>query len=203
MKHNRLIEVDDDTTTALIKRAQAGDQNAWGRLVETHRQDVFRLAYLILHDAHEAEDAAQEALIRAYTHLDSFECDRPFRPWLLRVAANTARNRRRAAGRYWGMINRLWSRPAVETGRVEPVAEKLDQRRRAEELRQAVGRLRPPAREVIYLRFFLDLNEADTAEVLDVPRGTVKSRTHRALAQLRGVIQQEYPHLEEDFGRFG
>ncbi|MEW5987644.1 MAG: sigma factor, partial [Chloroflexota bacterium] len=83
-----------------VARARQGDNAAWLGLVTQYQEAVFRLAYLILRDADEAEDVAQETFVRAFRSLGRFDSSRPLRPWLLTIAANLARNRRRAIGRY-------------------------------------------------------------------------------------------------------
>lgn len=186
----------DENEADLIIRARQGDERAWEQLVRQHQEPVFRLAYLVLGtgDAAEAGDIAQESLIRAYLKLDQYDEERPFRPWLLSIAANLARNRRRSLGRYWAAVQRLWqaSPEPVSTNRYE-------EREKAQALWMAVRRLRPAEQEIIYLRYFLALSEAETATALEVAPGTVKSRTHRALKRLRLVIEREFPHLREDF----
>ena len=176
----------------LIINARRGEEAAWEALVRQHQEPAFRLAYLILGDAADAEDVAQEAFIRALQALERFDTDRPFRPWLLSITANLARNRRRSIGRYLAAVRRL------ARGKPEPVtpAATRDARRwEAEILWQALRRLSAMDQEVIYLRFFLELSVEETAEALGVAPGTVKSRLHRALARLRGVIQREFPIL--------
>jgi RNA polymerase sigma-70 factor (ECF subfamily) len=141
---------------------------------------------------------AQETFIRAYHALGRFDPARPLRPWLLRIAANLARNRRRALGRYLAALQRklLAEPPAAEPGHVERLAaEQLE----AQTLWQAVRRLGAADQEVIYLRFFLELPEAEMAAALEVAPGTVKSRLHRALKRLRAVIETDYPGLGEKF----
>lgn len=91
----------------LIKRARQHDMDAWERPVRAHQQVVFRLSYLLLGDAQEAEDNTQEAFIRAYRAMERFDSSRPLHPWLLRIAANLARNRMRSSGRYLAVIRRL------------------------------------------------------------------------------------------------
>jgi len=167
-----------------------------------HQSAVFRLAYLLLGDADDAEDVAQETFIRAYRALERFDASRPLRPWLLRIASNLARNQRRSLGRYFGALQRLVlldpearARAKGESppgpGEAGPSAED------AHSLWQAVRRLRPPDQEIIYLRYFLDLSEAETATALEIAPGTVKSRTHRALQRLRVVVEHEFPTLRE------
>ncbi len=175
-----------------IRRAQQDDATAWEQIVRQYQQPVFRLAYLVLGDAAEAEEAAQEAFVRAYLSLDGFDQERPLRPWLLQITRNVARNRRRSLGRYWANLRRWWQQQPV------PVeSERHHERANAALLWQAVRRLKPAWQEVIYLRYFLELSEAETAATLDIAPGTVKSRHHRALAALKDVIEHEFVELIE------
>jgi RNA polymerase sigma-70 factor (ECF subfamily) len=182
---------------SLIRQARQGDGAVWETLVGQHQEAVFRLAYLLLGDADEAEDVAQETFIRAYRALDRFDVNRPLRPWLMRIASNLARNQRRSVGRYFAAVQRLI--------RAEPGAafatsghSQLVERERAHTLWQAVRRLGQAEQEIIYLRYFLEMSEAEAATALDIPAGTVKSRTHRALARLRDVVEREFPTLREN-----
>jgi RNA polymerase sigma-70 factor, ECF subfamily len=176
----------------LATRARAGDGAAWDALVREHQQAAFRLAYLFLGDASEAEDAAQEAFVRAYRALDRFDATRPFRPWLLSIVANLSRNRRRSLGRYFA----AWRRMAEAATDRAPAADQPE-KWRAEALWHAVRRLSTQDQEVIYLRYYLELPEAEAAATLGVPAGTVKSRLHRALSRLRTVARAEFPELED------
>lgn len=187
--------VEPTKDSALIQRAQAGDTRAWEALVGRHQSAVFRLAYLILRDGDEAEDAAQDAMIRAYRYLKRVDPAQGIRPWLLRITRNVAVNRQRSLSRYWQMTRRFFQTAAVVgDGRyVEDVA----QQHEAEQLWQAIQQLKPKARDVVYLRYFLELSEAETAAALGIPPGTVKSRLARALKTLQGIIERDYPALRE------
>lgn len=179
----------------LVRQARAGDTAAWEQLVLAHQEAVFRLAYLILGDPADAQDAAQDALIRAYWALSSFDESRPLRPWLLTIAANQARNRRRAAWRYVQALQRsLRAEPDAALGTAPDPADRDE----GNELWQAVRRLNPADQEVIYLRYFLEVPVTETAQTLGVPEGTVKSRLNRALGRLREVITHDFPALRED-----
>lgn len=180
----------------LVRLARRGDQAGWESLVRAHQEPVFRLAYLILGDAADAEDAAQETFIRAYRALDGFDDTRPLRPWLLSIAANLARNRRRSLGRYWGALQRVFQ-ANPDAYHPPPAATTASDARR---LREAVTRLRPDGQDVVYLRYFLGLSEAETAAALGIPAGTAKSRHSRALAQLRRIIDTDYPDLRDALG---
>ena len=159
-----------------------------------HQQSAFRLAYLFLGDATEAEDVGQEAFVRAYRALDRFDATRPFRPWLLSIVTNLARNRRRSLGRYLA----AWRRLVQTTSDCAPAAYEPETWR-AQALWQAVRRLSQQDQEIIYLRYYLELPESETASTLGVAPGTVKSRLHRALARLRSVAEREFPELKEGY----
>lgn len=180
----------------LVARARQGAAEAWEAILAQHQEAVFRLAYLLLGDADDAQDVAQEAFIRAFRALGRFDLERPLRPWLLRIAANLARNRRRALGRYLAALQRALlaePRPGEPTLVEALTAEQM----RAQALWQAVRRLNTADQEVIYLRFFLEVPEAEMAATLQVAPGTVKSRLHRALGRLRAVVTAEFPELRE------
>lgn len=185
------------TETAFVERARRGDEAAWESLVREHQAGVFRLAYLLTGDPDEAEDVAQEAFIRAYRALDRFEAGRPLRPWLLRIAKNVASNRRRAGKRYRAALGRA-ARASPEPV-MSSAEDTSDEARRATQLWEAVQQLARKDREVILLRYFLDLPVSETAEALDVAEGTVKSRTARALARLKEVVKRDFAGLYEGY----
>jgi RNA polymerase sigma-70 factor (ECF subfamily) len=182
--------VDEDT---LVRHAANGDAAAWEPLVLAHQEAVFRLSYLLLGDPDDAEDIAQETFLRAWNHLKRFDPTRPLRPWLLSIASNLASNRRRSAGRYVSALMRAFRNEPASAS----IEEKSARRMEASELWKAVQNLSMPDQQIIYLRFFLELSVAETAQTLDVPEGTVKSRLSRALERLRGIIQQDFPVLAE------
>lgn len=94
-------------------RAQHGDARAFEQLVEPYREIAFRVAYLITRNGADAEDATQDALEKAWRALARFRPDAPLRPWLLRIAANEARNRRRSTGRREGLVLRAAAPPRL------------------------------------------------------------------------------------------
>lgn len=180
----------------LVRAARQADQAAWVAILRLHGDPVFRLACLILGDAADAEDVAQETFIRANRALGHFDETRPLRPWLLSIAANLSRNRRRSVGRYWAALGRAFRADPQPYHSPPNRTEAADARR----LREAVSRLRPDGRDIIYLRYFLGLSEADAAETLGIPAGTAKSRHSRALSQLRRIIEADYPDLRDALG---
>ncbi|HLE13174.1 MAG TPA: sigma-70 family RNA polymerase sigma factor [Anaerolineales bacterium] len=177
-----------------IRRARQGEGAAWEALVREHQQAVFRFAYLLLGDPDQAEDVAQETFLRAFRALDRFDPQRPFRPWVLSIAANLARNQRRSAGRYIAALRRLVKEAPAGPASLEALA---SQHWEAQALWGAVRQLGFDDQQVIYYRFFLDLPVAETAQALGVAEGTVKSRLSRALERLRIVIARHYPALQE------
>lgn len=181
----------DEST--LIRQAANGDASAWESLMQMHQEPVFRLAYLLLGDPDDADDTAQESFLRAWKYLKRFDTTRPLRPWLLSITANLARNHRRSAGRYLAALMRAF-RDEPASVRIE---EKSAQNMEANELWRAVQNLNTPDQQIIYLRYFLDLSVHETAQVLDVAEGTVKSRLNRAVEKLRTIIQQDFPVLSE------
>ena len=150
-----------------------------------HQDVAFRAAYLVTGSAAEAEDAAQEGFVKAWQALPRFREGAPFRPWLLAIVVNEARNRRRHAGRQAALALRSFDPGGA--GVEEQAAAHADHER----LVRIVGGMREEDRLVIGYRYFLDLSEEETAEALGVPRGTVKSRLARALARLREQMEAE------------
>jgi len=169
----------------LVERARRGDPGAFEALVVSYQSLAFRTAFVITGDASDAEEAAQDAFVKAHRALGRFRSGRPFRPWLLTIVANEARNRRRTRGRRAALALR-----AADPGAPgeDPETAALASERR-ERLLAAVERLRDDDREVLACRYFLELSEDETAAALGIARGTVKSRTHRALERLQEELQ--------------
>jgi RNA polymerase sigma factor (sigma-70 family) len=173
----------------LIAAARAGDKQAYAQLLQRHQAVAFRAAYLICGSVAEAEDATQEACVKAWLALGRFRPAAPFRPWLVQIAVNEARNRQRGAGRRAGLALRLSSEPASAGVAPSAEAEALAAEQRAR-LAAAVGALREDDQLVIAARYLLGLSETETAIALGLRRGTVKSRLSRALGRLRTQLEQ-------------
>ena len=174
----------------LVERAKRGDAAAYEEIVQTYQGIAFRVAYVITGSAADAEDAVQDAFVKAYRALGRFRPGAPFRPWLLRIASNEARNRRRSAARRDTLALRTAAEQASGDAAPSPEAAALVAERR-ETLLHALERLRAEDREVLSCRYLLDLSEDETAGALGLRRGTVKSRTSRALARLRELMEAE------------
>ena len=188
----------DAAEAALVRRAPGGDAAAYGDLVTIHQGAAFRVAYLLLGSAADAEDAAQEGFVRAYLALARFRAGEPFRPWLLQVVGNEARNRRRALGRRTGMLDRAIRavRGDATAGTTPSPESVLLAGESHAEVRAALGRLRDEERLVVECRYLLELSEAETAAALGIPPGTVKSRLHRGLSNLREELDGVGPLAE-------
>jgi RNA polymerase sigma-70 factor (ECF subfamily) len=193
------VRTSGTSESRLVLAAQAGDTGAFEELVAPHLDVAFRAAFLITGSAADAQDAAQEGLVKAWLALGRFRAAEPFRPWLIRIVINEAHNRRRSTGRQAGLALRLAELPArsqlgSESDRraseatapgADAVALAGEQRAR---LLAAVAALRENDQLVIAARYFIGLSEAETATALSLPAGTVKSRLSRALARLRDTL---------------
>jgi RNA polymerase sigma factor (sigma-70 family) len=164
---------------------------AYEELVRRYQDIAVRTAHLISPDG-DAEDAAQEAFVKAYAALGRFRTGSPFRPWLLQIVTNEARNRRRSAGRRANLALRAAEDRRPDDAAPSPESAVLASERRAV-LLAALNALRDDDRDVISARYFLELSETETAEALGIPRGTVKSRLSRALERLRAQLPATDP----------
>jgi RNA polymerase sigma factor (sigma-70 family) len=176
---------------ALVERARGGDVGAYERLVRRYAPVAHRTAVLLTTGSvgSDAEDVVQEAFVKAYRGLGRFRPGAAFRPWLLAIVAHEAANARRSAGRRAGLAARASaqvdphtgslpdSRPTPETAAVAAESARV--------LLAAVRGLPDRERDVVTCRYLLDLSEAETAAVLGLRTGTVKSRLSRGLDRLR------------------
>ena len=168
----------------LIQRAKRGDKHAYEELVYAYQGIAFRTAYVLAGNSADAEEAAQDGFVKAWRALGRFRDGAPFRPWLLQIVANEARNRRRSAGRRAHLALRAATEHPSGDAAPSPEAALLSAQQR-EALLTAVNELPEEQRSVITLRYFVGLSEQEVASALDLPTGTVKSRTSRALERLR------------------
>lgn len=166
----------------LIALARTGSAEAAGALFDRYWDHAWRAAYAVTADRALADDAAQDAVQRAFGSLDRFDEARPFGPWLKRIAANRAIDLLRRGQR----LTRLEGDVAWDT------AGALDQRVECRTVAEAVGSLDPQRRIVIVLRYWLDLSVEEIAGELGIPVGTVASRLSRGLSQLRVVLEEEH-----------
>ncbi|MFI5924588.1 RNA polymerase sigma factor [Micromonospora sp. NPDC051543] len=180
------VPLDDDV---LVTRARAGDLEAYDLLVARHTASAYRTAVL-LGAGSDSEDVVQEAFVKGYRKLSRYRGESSFRSWLLAIVANETRNLHRSRTRRDGLVLRAAANPPPEVAEDDAVDAVLAGERRAA-LVAALRQLPVRDREVIVCRFFLDLGEQETGVMLGWPRGTVKSRTSRALAKLRALLADE------------
>jgi RNA polymerase sigma-70 factor, ECF subfamily len=173
----------------LVARARRGDLGAFDELVRRHERAAIRVATVVCGSAG-AEDAAQEGFVRAFRALDRFDISREFRPWILRIVANAAKNRARAEDRHvrLGIREQALARRAQADD--HDAADVLVAAEQREAVAAALARLPLQDRVVIAYRWFEDLSEREMAVALRVRPGTVKSRLSRAMARLRAELER-------------
>jgi len=175
------------TELELIEQAQQGDRGAFGELVRRHRQGTINVVYRMCGDAHLAEEAAQEAFIRAWTHLPRYKPQSPFRNWLYRIATNVAVDTLRSQKETVDVESAYLANTSQGP---EEIAETQE---RGERVREAVLELPPASRAVIVLREYEGLSYREIADTLGIPMGTVMSRLNYA----RGLLRESLaPYME-------
>lgn len=180
----------------LVEQAKRGDGRAYESLVRQYQDLAFRTACLITGNAQDAEDATQSAFLKAYVHLSRFRPAAPFRPWILQIVANEARNTRRAHQRHVLRINS--DAMAADVPAADPAMDiDVVAQERSAWLVAHIDALSEDDRRVIYCRYALDLSEAEIAVVLGCARGTVKSRLHRAIGRLRDRIEHDSTTIDD------
>jgi RNA polymerase sigma factor (sigma-70 family) len=178
--------MDRGTDPELVIAARKGDIDAFTALVGRYREPALRVAYGIA--GGDAEDAVQDAFVKAYRSLGGFRTDAAFRPWLFTIVANEARNRRRSRSRRDQLELQVRREPRAAGAGADDLAAEHERRQR---VLDEVARLPDRYREIVALRYFAGLSESETAEALARPKGTVKSRLSRALDMLRAALGEE------------
>jgi len=173
----------------LTQLAAQGDQDAFGELVQLHQSAIFNVAYRMLGNRQDAEDAAQEAFVRAYKAFDRFDTDRPLRPWLKTIVTNLCINRINANRPTLSLENGL---PPPKEPKPGPETQTAN-RERDTQIRDAILSLPPRYRAAIELRHFQDLSYKEIADTLDKPLSTVKSDLFRARKMLAEKLKEITP----------
>jgi len=169
---------------ALVRRAQAGDRDAFRSLYQAYQDRVFATAYRIAGDRETAADLAQEVFVKVFEELPGFRFGSRFSTWLYRVAANHAINKASETARH----ARLNERVAREKPSVAPAAPAAHDRFADERVQAALGGLSVKLRVVTVLRYLEGLSYEEIAEALDLSVGTVKSRLFLAHATLKEAL---------------
>jgi RNA polymerase sigma-70 factor (ECF subfamily) len=174
----------EQTDRALVLHARDGDPEAYGELVRRYQSSVFNVCLRILGERREAEDLAQESLIRAYQKLRSYDEDREFGPWVRRLAANMCLNHLQSDRHPVQPLDEEREVPA--SGGHSDAAAAVEQRETSSAVRRAILSLPPHYRAVIELRHFQELTYEEMAEALSLPISDIKShlfRSRKLLAQ--------------------
>lgn len=177
-----------------IKQVIKGDQDAFGEIVEIYKNSVYQLCFRMLGNSHEAEDIAQEAFLRAYVNIKSFNQDLKFSTWLFRIATNLCIDRiRKKKPDYYldaevagteGLT--MYSQIPSETKLPEKELESLELQ---ETVQKEILKLPEKYRSAILLKYMEDLSLNEISEILDLPLGTVKTRIHRGREALRQQLR--------------
>jgi RNA polymerase sigma-70 factor, ECF subfamily len=176
----------------LVARARRGDQTAFEQVVRAHQRRVYATALRIVRSHAVADDVAQEAFVRAWRSLASFDLSRPFGPWVCRIAANLAINYVRSPrAREEGLPEREEAAAGAPRRAEGPLSQLLDAEA-ARALDAAIGELPVEQRAVFILRAVEELSYSEIAEALGIPAGTVMSRLSRARERVARALR---PHL--------
>lgn len=177
---------------AWLQQALAGNQQAFGRLVEAYQMPVYNLAYRMLGNQGEAEEAAQDAFLKAYTRLQTYDRSHKFSTWLLSITSHQCIDRLRRRRFTWLSIE---DNPAMEwlagdTGRPDESALRHEV---GDEVRSLLDRLEPTYRLPLVLRYWHDLSYEEIASVMGITEAAVKSRLHRARLQMAEHLTKRPP----------
>lgn len=177
-----------------INQVLKGDQNAFCEIVELYKDKVFQICFRMLGNRHEAEDLAQEAFVRAFINIHSFNIQMKFSTWLYRIATNLCIDRLRKKKPDYHLdaeiagtdgLN-MYSQIAADIMMPEEVLESLELQ---ESIQGAISKLPEKYRSVIVLKYIEELSLKEVSEILDLPVGTVKTRIHRGREALRKQLR--------------
>jgi RNA polymerase sigma-70 factor (ECF subfamily) len=177
-----------ETEFALLAQAQKGDPQAFSYLVESYQGPVYNLCYRMLGDSNDAEDAAQETFLRAYKGIRRYDGQRPFSTWLLSIAAHYCIDQIRKR-RY--QIISFEEDPRLDPPDLNPGPEgETLIRENQRKVQGLLGRLQPPDRAAVVMRYWYDFSYEEIAESMGVSVSSVKSRLHRARRDLADLLMQ-------------
>jgi len=174
------VSTSDPVVLEWVQAAIEGDQDAFTELVYTYQDAVYNLCYRLLSERTEAEDAAQEAFLRAYLNLQRYDPSRSFKTWLLTIASNHCIDRLRRRRMKWLSIEDE-TLPSLSLSSDEPEPEDASIMREQSEAIQAIlGELNPEYRAAVVLRYWYDYSYSEIADILDTTESAIKSRLFRA-----------------------
>jgi len=177
-----------------IKQVKKGDQNAFAEIVDLYKDKIYQLCYRMLGNAHEAEDIAQEAFIRAFVNIHTYDMSKKFSTWLYRIATNLSIDRiRKKKPHYYldaevsgtdGLT--MYSQVSAEGALPEDELETMELQAT---IQQEILKLPDKYRTVIVLKYIDELSLKEIGDILDIPIGTVKTRIHRGREALRKQLR--------------
>ena len=173
--------MDPDDEREWITAAKEGDADAFGQLVERYQTPVYNLCYRMLGNHGDAEDASQEAFMKAYRALSDYDPRRAFKSWLLKIASNHSIDQLRRRRFEWVSLDALFGRTDLQPNSPEMAAEIKGERKAVQ---AALKGLRDTDRAVVVLRYWYDLSYDEIAETMSLTSSAVKSRLHRARQEL-------------------
>ena len=196
----------DNDEIRLLARARNGDADAFAALCETHRRRVWRVVSTVTRNGSEAEDLAQEAIVRAWTAFQKYRGEAAFETWLCRIALNAAHDHQRSAWkrRVWlfsGRPENNGAEPSALPGAILPGPHEDAERREAQRrIRAAVAQLKKPERVPIWMIYFEEFSLADVARLEGIAESTIRSRVKAGLKRLERVLNDLNP---DDLNAFG
>jgi len=181
--------VASEVTPELVKRCQEGDQVAFGEMLSITQNSVFNIAYRVLGDREDAQDAAQEAYLRLWQGLPAFRSESKFSTWLYRVVLNTCLNRKRQLRRQLQVVESDMILESIQEPGPEPLRQALESELSGR-IWKAVESLDIKYRLVITLFYQEELSYSEIAELLTLPIGTVKAHLNRARVALARLLPE-------------
>lgn len=188
-----------DEEQVWLDQARRGDKAAFGKIIEAYQRPVYNLAYRMLNNSGEAEEAAQEAFIRAYTRLDSYNPNHKFSTWLLSITSNYCIDlirKRRAI--LLNIDEPLPPHPALMSEKSSGPEPQMVQSEQEELVQKLLAELAPEYREAVVLRYWHELSYDEIAEMMDTTVSAIKSRLFRARKQLAEIGVAAGLHLESE-----
>lgn len=171
-----------------LEKARNGNKEAFGKIIEAYQTPVYNLAYRMLSNSGEAEEAAQEAFIRAYTRLESYNPDHKFSTWLLSITSNYCIDQiRKRRALLLSIDEPLAPHPALMSDREEAPESQLVHSQQQEMVQSLLAELEPDYREAVILRYWHELSYEEIAEMMDTSVSAIKSRLFRARKQLAEI----------------
>jgi RNA polymerase sigma-70 factor (ECF subfamily) len=184
-----------------LEQARQGDKVAFSHLVEAYQGPVYNLAYRMLRNADEAEEAAQEAFIRAFTRLDSYDPSHKFSTWLLSITSNYCIDQiRKRRATLLSIDEPLAPHPALMSDKAKGPESQMVQGQQADMVQDLLDELQPDYRQAVVLRYWYELSYEEIADVMGTTVSAIKSRLFRARKQLAeiGISQGIVPALETE-----